>query len=481
MRFFLVMVLALAVLLSLTPAARGNEPKIFATFDAVSGDPNMTYKDHPDMALAACSNCGENGQVLVVTGQDIAVYDTAGKLLKTQPVEAFIRAAGIDFDAWKSKPALPARAAGKVDDPRATYDPFIGRWIVACTCSGDFLIVSGGKDATGPWKGVALSDGAGDLTAFPGWDKNGVYVAEFEVKLNARVFAIPSADVAWKEGGNISLEHEAIFHGRSYEMRPAIDPNPHKKPTDPAYLVSRSGPPQAAENFLMDLNVDQITCSGTTASISGPTSVPTGFLYNTPIDVPQPNAVPIRGNESHRVFSVYEHSGHLYVIEASGPCAKNCGGQGPDPNNMFYWFDTDTKTMKISRKAKVADPALSLIFPTMALDAHGNAGIGVTGASVSQHASIYLFTHLAGDTTGKLNGPFLAHAGTQSYTCAKGPSPKTVGWGTYSATVQDGSDPTKIWTLQEYGGSSTSCEWKTRVVGFQVEGFSAKSKRAKLH
>src|SRR5260370_24235894 len=102
------------------PASGANEPKIFSSFDAVAGDPGMTYKDHPDMALAACSACGSAGQVLAATGQDIAVYDTSGKLLKTQSMEHFIRAAGIDFDAWKSKPALPAHAAGMVNDPRAT-------------------------------------------------------------------------------------------------------------------------------------------------------------------------------------------------------------------------------------------------------------------------------------------------------------------------------------------------------------------------
>ena len=95
--------------------------KIFASFDAVSGDPAMTYKDHPDMALAACSNCGKAGQVLVVTGQDMAVYDTSGKTLKTQSTREFISGAGLTPD--------------KINDPRATYDPFIGRWIVVCSCS----------------------------------------------------------------------------------------------------------------------------------------------------------------------------------------------------------------------------------------------------------------------------------------------------------------------------------------------------------
>src|SRR5262249_4361470 len=147
-------------------------------------------------------------------------------------------------------------------------------------------------------------------------------------------------------------------------------PNPKKKPTDPEYLVSRSGPPQNAENFAMDLMVDRITWSGTKATIEGPTSIPTNFLYNTPIAVPQPSGVPLRGNESHRVFSVAAYGGHLNVIEAAGPCTHDCGAQGQDANNLFYWFVIDTRSMKLSQRTKVSDPKLSLLFPTMALDRH---------------------------------------------------------------------------------------------------------------
>jgi hypothetical protein len=463
-----------------SPQPSALQPNVFASFDAVAGDPSMSYKDHPDMALAACTGCGAGGQVLVATGQDVAVYDTSGKLLKTQSTENFIRTAGIDFDAWKSRPALPPQAAGKVNDPRATYDSLIGRWIVACSCSGDFLLVSGGKDATGIWKGVALTDSAGDLTMFPGWDKNGVYIAEFQLKLNSQVIALPAADVAWKGQGNISLAHKTVLSGRPYEMRPAIDPNPRKKPGDPEYLIARSGPPQNARNVPMDLLVDQITWAEQNATIRGPTNISTGYLYNTPIPMPQPAGPPVRGNESHRVFSVSAYDGRLYVVVASGPCEADCGVQGLDVNDLFYWFVVDPKTMTLSQRAKVSDPTLSLLFPTMAMDGHGNAGIGVTGGSSSQHPSIYLLTHLAGDSVGKINGPFLALQGTEAYTCDKGPNPATVGWGTYSATVQDGSDPAKLWTLQEYAGSKISCVWKTRVVGFRVQSGETRPHRAKL-
>ena len=446
-----------------------DKPVIFASFDAVSGDPDMIYKDHPDMALAACSGCGSAGQVLVATGQDVAVYDTSGKLLKTQRTRDFIKAAGIDPDLWKSKPALPAQAAGRVNDPRASYDPFIGRWIVVCSCSGDFLMVSAGKDATGLWKGVALTDSAGDLTMFPGWDKNGVYISEFQPKLNSQVIALPAEDVAWSRGGNISLAHEGIFRDRAYEMRPVIDPSPTKHASDPEYLIARSGPPQNGKNVPLDLLVDQVAWSKKRANISGPANIPTEFLYNAPKSMPQPSGSPIRGNESHRVFSASAYGGRLDVIVGSGGCTADCGAQGHDVHNLFYWFQLNPKTMALTRKVKVAEPALSLLFPTMAVNGSGDIGVGLTGGSDSQWASIYLFTHLNDEPADKMNGPFLAQSGTERYSCDKGPAHgATVGWGTYSATVQDGSDPMKLWTLQEYAGSATQCAWKTRVIGFRV-------------
>src|SRR5689334_2571441 len=97
------------------PADRANRlilhatAKIFCLLRRDDGRSAMSYKDHPDMSLAACSRCGGAGQVLVATGPEVAVYDASGKLLKTQTTENFIRTAGIDFDAWKSKPASPPR------------------------------------------------------------------------------------------------------------------------------------------------------------------------------------------------------------------------------------------------------------------------------------------------------------------------------------------------------------------------------------
>ena len=439
----------------------GHGPKIENSFDAASGDPAASYRDHPDLAMAACSGCGKNGQVMVATGQDVTVYDLSGVVLKTQTMSDFMTNAGV--------------APGQVNDPRGVYDVFIERWIVVCSCATDYLMVSGSADATGPWKGVAISGASGDLTMFPGFDKNGVYISEFQPKLNSRVIALPGVDVAWTGTRNISLAHEAIFTDRPFEMRPAIDLDNKKKATGPEFLIGRTGPPQNGTNVTMDLLVDRITWRGSQAALEAQPAIPTGFLYNTPVPSPQPSGADVRGNESHRVFGVAARNGHLNLVVSSGPCQSDCGAQGADTNNIVYWFDIGTKTMTISQKAKTSDPSLSFLFPTIAMDGRGNVGIGATGISRSQYPSIYLFTHLSGDAPGKINGPFLAQAGSESYSCGKGPRPlpsNIVGWGTYSATVQDASDAMKLWTVQEYAGSRMPCIWKTRVIGFRLNAKS---------
>jgi hypothetical protein len=64
---------------------------------------------------------------------------------------------------------------------------------VVCSCAADFLMVSENSDATGRWKGVTLTKSTGDLTMFPGWDRNGVYVSEYQPRLAAQEIALPAA------------------------------------------------------------------------------------------------------------------------------------------------------------------------------------------------------------------------------------------------------------------------------------------------
>jgi len=400
------------------------------------------------MAVAA------NGtQVVETTGQNINVYNYLGSLLKSTATPTFINSA--------------AGSVGRSNDPRLAYDPFISRWLLVCSCSANYLIVSATSDATGSWKGIALSADWGDLAMRVGFDKNGVYVVQTDlVTITSKLFALPNNDVAWSGANTISLAHEAIATGKTLDEMPAIDLDQNKATNAPEYFVSRTSPGGSGTNTPMNLILDSVTWSGSVGSFAQSASiVPTGFLFNPANDPQQPALPDIAGTEDHRIFSAYSFAGsHLYLVAASGPCTSNCGTQGTDSHDLFFLLDVNIPSLRLNQGIKIASAQEDLVFPSLAVDSQGNVAVAATGASISHPASIYEWHHLANDPGGTIHGPNTLASGAATYACSRIP----VGWGTYSTTAQDGGDGTRLWTVQEYANSSTACHWSTRVVGFKT-------------
>lgn len=418
-------------------------------FDGDTGTGNPpAYKDHPDMAVAA-----NGAQIVETTGQNINVYNYSGGLVKSTATATFIKNA--------------VGNVGVVNDPRLVYDPFVSRWLFVCSCSANYLIVSATSDATGAWRGVALSADSGDLAMRVAFDKNGVYVVQTDIAtITSKLFALPNSDVAWSGGKTVSLAHEAIATGKTLDEMPAIDLDQNKAANAPEYFVSRSSPGGFGSNTPINLIVDSVTWSGLAGSFSQSASVvPTGFVFNPASDLQQPALPDIAGTENHRIFSAYSFGGsHLYLVAASGPCTSNCGIQGTDSHDLFFLLDVSIPNLTLNQGIKVSSPREDLIFPSLAVDSQGNVAVAATGASISQPASIYEWHRLANDPGGTIHGPNTLASGTGSYSCSRIP----VGWGTYSTTAQDGGDGTRLWTVQEYANSSVACHWATRVVGFTV-------------
>ena len=417
-----------------------------------------TYKDHPDMGIAS------NGTyVIAVTGQTVNIYNTSGALQSSTVAGTFITNAGVTF--------------GKLaNDPRIVYDPFISRWLYVCSCANDYLIVSSGSDpTTATWKAVTLSTNSGDLTMRVGFDKNWVYVSEYiscSGANNSQEIAIPGADVAWTGAGTISLTHEVKDSCHTNDAFPEIDLNTSKAVTDPGYFVSRVGSQQGGSNVALTLTVDTFTPTsstvGTFSAAASPSTISTGYLYNTPVDANQPGSPGgIRGTESHRPFSLMTTNGSdMQLVWSSGPCQSSCGSQGADSQQVIFWFDIAIPGLTLTQKAKISDGSLGFLFPSLALDGSNNTLIAATGCSTTLYCSVLIFYHLTSDGSGVFHGPYLATNGTANYqVCNTSPHP---GWGTYTTTVQDPLDTTKMWTFQEYAASATACQWRTRILELQL-------------
>jgi hypothetical protein len=74
--------------------------------------------------------------------------------------------------------------------------------------------------------------------------------------------------------------------------------------------------------------------------------------------------------------------------------------------------------------------------------------------------------HAAGDPAGSMGAPVLAVPGTTYYRL-RASSPFGIGWGNYSTTCVDPSNPNLLWTCQEYANSTVDRQWCTAWVAFQ--------------
>lgn len=428
---------------------------ILNSFDGETGTTSSpgvpTITDHPDMSMAA------NGyQVVTVDRQAVNVYSYSGQLISSQTNLNFISAAGL--------------AAGSSRDPRIIYDKYIDRFVYVCSCSSDYLIVSGSSNAAGAWKGVTLgASTAGDLTMRVGFNRQGVYVSEDNASATTTylVIALPSADVAWTGSGNVSLAHENIFSNQNFELFPSVDL--YDDGTHTEYFVARNGPSQTGNQTPLGLLLNGLTWAGNTASLSATTTINTSFQYNTPVDAAQPSAGPnIKALESHRIYQpTMAADGKLHLVTSTGPCATSCGSQGVDANQIILWFVVDPVGDTIVQSAKISNASLGYLFPSLAMDNLGNDYLCATSSGSAQFASIDCWTHKSTDSAGIINGPTRVITGTQVYAVCNAVNP--VGWGTYSDVVYDPANPNTVWMVQEYGANATACLYQERVAQLQIQ------------
>jgi hypothetical protein len=121
------------------------------------------------------------------------------------------------------------------------------------------------------------------------------------------------------------------------------------------------------------------------------------------------------------------------------------------------------------QKVLVDDPSCDYLDPSLAVDRAGNIGLGCTRTSSKEFPSVYVMTHLSGDPPGSMRAPVLAVPGTTYYRL-KAPPRFGIAWGNYSTTCLDPSDPTLLWTCQEYANSTVEDQWCTAWVAFRCQG-----------
>jgi hypothetical protein len=450
--------------------------------------------DRAEMDVAASGK-----QVVQVTWQNVNVYDTAGKLLKSTPLAALIRSVGLDPD--------PAKGGGPFE-PHIVYNEFIERWIITVTCSKDCTLVSATSDATGAWGGTYLSclQGGPCLDRNPalklGYDKNGLYMCGGHIgddnpqtvpTASYDCFAVPSEEVkAIAQGTPPTYLNRA--HNMPLDIVPAVDHNRSKAASAPAFFANKScdrAAPyscQRSTNFSFHWIVNTFTWTGATGTYNaGGTqqviktdigSKENKWLYNSPccgqdMSIPQAGSEStLRAATSHRLMNVVQHGSRLYGVLGTGPCTgDSCGAQGADANNILIWVELDCSqptACVVSQTGKLASPDQHLEFGTIGVDDAGNLGIVGTSSSARTNLSVLLWTRRPADPANTFAGPATVVAGGHPYTCTNSRNVSPMGNSVGILTGFDPLDRQTLWATQQWSNDATPCVWNTRIVGYKV-------------
>jgi hypothetical protein len=440
--------MALLALLLASAPAYGEEVEILATFPGASGP---GPKDCPDNAGAVGPD-----HVVDFTNAKVVIHDKrTGQVARQMTQTEFWKAANPGFD-------LPV-----LNDPRLLYDPLSGRWFGVVAelreRSVGYLAVSETSDPTEGWRGGVLPMIPTDPGMKLGVDRNGLYIAYYVLTGNIHtmmsVHAIPKADAT--AVGGPSLAHLQTFDNLEIECFPATDLDPGKPADAPEVLLNRE-----FGNSFSRLHMYKITWSGNAARISGLQVIPLSKTYQSPNGASLQNLAiqpapggRLRADEARRTTCVYAHKGSLF--------ACNGAKRMIDSRPGIFWCEVRGSDGALLQEGFVDDPECDYLIPTLAVDANGNVGLGCTRTSEKEFPSAVVMMRAAGDPRNTMRPPVLAARGTTVFASSR-KGPYGTQWGNYNATCLDPSDPTRIWTYQEYATSVEVDRWTTCWVAFAL-------------
>jgi hypothetical protein len=353
----------------------------------------------------------------------------------------------------------------QANDPRILYDPLSGRWIAwvqGIDPMNGYLAVSTTSDPAGSWKGVKFPTPPHNYGAKAGIDKNGLYLTLHNGHDSTHkahtCYAIPKAELISPNGPDLS--HLQAFADLEIESFPATDLDPGKAAGAPEVLLNKE-----FGNVAGKLYMYKITWSGTKASISDVQTIPLRRTYSTPSgSLEQSRAVQpapggkLRADEPRRTDCVFAHGGSVFGCNGAKRSLETRPG--------ILWYEVRVSDGALLQEGLVDDPTCDYLNPSLAVDRGGNVGLGCTRTSENEFPSVYVMMHAAGDPAGSMGTPVLAVPGTTYYR-TRAASPFGIGWGNYSTTCVDPSDPNLLWTCQEYANSTVDRQWCTAWVAFQ--------------
>jgi len=328
---------------------------------------------------------------------------------------------------------LGAFLPGSNGDPRVLYDQYSDRWfIIVCDFNTKlYLAVSLSDDPTGDWFKcdfvVSQGSDAGKFPDYPtlGIDEVGVYTAAYMVggSNGMSIFALDKAPLIAEEPslGDIYAFRELPWEG-------AIQPIHTFDETEGEYFVSRASPTTLRVRLLTDL-------------LSTPVLTELCFItipsHSEPPDAPALGSTVPLDTVGHRLMNAVYRDGYIWTahcINIDGRAASR-------------WYKIDVFNTTLDDYGTIEDSVMYYFFPTIMVNARGDAIMGFSGSHAGQYAAAYYSGRLASDPPGEMVPPVLFKEGEATYNLIDSYGRNR--WGDYSLCSLDPVKQT-LWTIQEY-------------------------------
>ncbi|HXP60503.1 MAG TPA: hypothetical protein VN829_08435 [Dongiaceae bacterium] len=391
--------------------------------------------------------------------QNFTVYNKAdGSVAQALDNGAFWSSTGLSF---------PGGVYGA--GPRLVYDPTVQRWFAAESLAGSSdptagrvrVAVSATSDPTGVWNGVTFPENPGNtsrfLTVIVGLDAQGIYLSSVVSPTNSSANG-PPGTALWSLPKTDLLAIPPIITNRTWFG--FLDPTNHGYALEPAICFDGSA---GGDMLATGSNgVDPITGNPVTnntlvasaiqnaggpgpATLSGPQSllVPP---YTEPINfVLQPDgSANLEDWDATFSANVYRVGDVLFATDALQD----------GPRVAVRWYRISAINHTLLESGTITDPSLDFYFPSIAANTDGTVVPAFNGSGSNAFVSCYAMVGQTVNGVTTFGNLLLLQAGLASYQ-----NPDTSGfsgWGAYSTTCADPTDPNVFWTINAYAAGPTT-------------------------
>jgi hypothetical protein len=405
--------------------------------------------------------------VVELINGEFKVYDKkSGKLLLAQSSEAF----------WEKALGAEAFATNRHNsDPRIVFDAQAGHWYAsaqragtAAVTAGEMTVVVARSDGTDPlagWKGVSFGaipevrpkHGA-DFDRL-GYTRDGIFLS--------------SNQLGTRPDGKLGFEGVALFSIKksdflqdppvlTLDRRDHIDDVQDATPVVDADGSGSAGTfwgviqGRAARTANADLFVRTDLQSGPTKWTLDRTTTTIGtrpgqIFQKTdgpPLTVAQP--------EGRSVLTAGKRPGPSVPLVRGEFWMAHAVVHPADPKrSAIRWWRVRASDNTVLGEGVLADPALSLLIPSIAVDTEGHVLIGCAGTSATQFLSAYAISGRVSGNTVVFDPAFtLVKAGAGVFASNQR-------WGDYTTTAADPSAPGTFWTFLLT--ATAKGEWATQI------------------